>query len=66
MSVMTIDLTAVSSRRPPKWRQLLAELLRQRARTRYELRMLADREVWDLGRTHTDAGNKADKPFRHG
>ena len=65
MSVMTLDLTAVSSRRPPKWRQLLAEL-RQRARTRYELRMLADREVWDLGLTHTDAGNKADKPFRHG
>ena len=26
MSVMTINLTAVSSRRPPKWRKLLAEL----------------------------------------
>ena len=65
MSLMTLDLTAVSSRRPPKWRQLLAEL-RQRARARCELRMLADREVWDLGPTPTDAGNKADKPFRHG
>ena len=65
MSVMTLDLTAVSSRRPPKWRQLLAEL-RQRARTRYELRMLADHEVWDLGLAHTDAGNKADKPFQRG
>lgn len=65
MSVMTLDLTAVSSRRLPKWRQLLAEL-RQRARTRYEQRMLADRKIWDLGRTPTDARNKADKPFRHG
>ena len=65
MSVMTINLTAVSSRCPPKWRQLLAEL-RHRARTRYEQRMRADHEIWDLGLAHTDAGNKADKPFRHG
>ncbi len=64
MSVMTIDLTAVSSRRPPRWRQLLAEL-RQRARSRYEQRMLADREIWDSGLPRTDAGGEADKPFRH-
>jgi uncharacterized protein YjiS (DUF1127 family) len=65
MSVMTLDLTAVSSRRPPKWRKLLAEL-RQRARSRYELRILADREIWDLGPTRTDASYEAYKPFRHG
>ena len=63
MSVMTLNLTAVSSRRPPKWRKLLAEL-RQRAGTRYERRMLADHEIWDLGLAHTDAGNNADKPFQ--
>ena len=65
MSVMTINLTAVSSRRPPKWRKLLAEL-RQRARTRYDVRTLADCEILDLGRTPTDARYKTDKPFRHG
>ncbi len=63
MSVMTLNLAAVSSRHPPKWRKVFAEL-RQRARTRYEVRTLADRAIWDLGRTPADAGNNADKPFQ--
>ena len=47
---MTLSETAIRSRRVPKWKQLLAEL-RRRGRSGHELRMLAEREVWDLGLT---------------
>ncbi len=64
MSLMTLSATAFPTRRPAKWRKLLAEL-RQRARSRDELRMLADREISDLGLTRAEADYEADKPFWH-
>lgn len=64
MSLITLNIPTARLRRLPKWKNLLAEL-RQRARSRYELRMLADRDVWDLGLTRTDANFEANKPFWH-
>jgi uncharacterized protein YjiS (DUF1127 family) len=65
MSLMTLSVTAVPSRRLPKWRKLLAQL-RQRARSRHELMMLDDRALSDVGLTRADASTEASKPFWHG
>ena len=64
MSLMTLSVTASPTRRPAKWRKLLSEL-RQRARSRDGLRMLADRENLDLGLTRAEADYESDKPFWH-
>ena len=53
MSLMTLSLTD-PSRRPPKWRQLRAEL-RQRARPSDEPKMLDDRPLSDAGLTRAEA-----------
>jgi uncharacterized protein YjiS (DUF1127 family) len=37
-----------------------------RARSRYELSIMNDRELRDIGLTRTDAANECDKPFWHG
>jgi len=65
MSLMSLSLTAVPMRRVPRWNELKVVLVewRQRARSRYERRMLADREVCDMGMTRLDAANEASKPF---
>ena len=60
MSLMTLSELGIRSRRVPKWKQLLTEL-RQRGRSGYELRMLAEREVWDLGLTSGAARREASK-----
>ena len=64
MSLMTLRETAAPSPRPPKWTKLLAEL-RQRARSRDELTVLAGRNTSDLGLTRAEADYEADKPFWH-
>jgi uncharacterized protein YjiS (DUF1127 family) len=64
MSLMTLSVTAVRSRRLPKWKRLLIEL-RQRARSRYELMTLDDHALSDIGLTRADASNEAGKPFWH-
>jgi uncharacterized protein YjiS (DUF1127 family) len=68
MSLVTFSLTAVRARRVPSWSELRAVFKewRERARSRYELRMLADHQLWDMGMTRTDANNEADKPFWKG
>jgi uncharacterized protein YjiS (DUF1127 family) len=65
MSMMSLSITAVSSRRLPQWSELRALFIewRQRARSRRELMALDDRELWDMGLTRMDAGNECDKPF---
>ena len=60
MSLMTLSLDAV--RRPPKWRQLRAEL-RQRAHSRDEPDFLDDYPLSDVGLTQVDADHAADNPF---
>lgn len=65
MSVVTLDLTAEPSRRTPKWRQLRAEL-RQRPRSRNELRMLADREILESGLMRAEADDEARKSVWRG
>jgi uncharacterized protein YjiS (DUF1127 family) len=66
MSLMILSVTANSrSRRLPRWKQLLAEL-RQRARSRYELMALDDRQLSDVGLTRTEASHEASKPFWQG
>jgi uncharacterized protein YjiS (DUF1127 family) len=66
MSVLNLTLTVVRSRRLPKWSEFQAVLVewRQRIRSRCELSMLDDRELWDMGLTRMDAEQEADKPFR--
>lgn len=65
MTMMDLTLTVVRSRRLPQWRELRALLIewRQRARSRRELAILDDRELWDMGLTRMDANNEAEKPF---
>lgn len=65
MTMMDLTFTAVRSRRLPQWRELRALLIewRQRARSRRELAILDDRELWDMGLTRMDANNEAEKPF---
>jgi uncharacterized protein YjiS (DUF1127 family) len=68
MSLMTLSVTAVRSRRLPKWSELRAVFIEWRGRinSRYELMMLDDRQLWDVGLTRSDAANEAGKPFWHG
>jgi len=65
MTMMDLTLTAVRSRRLPQWNELRGLLIewRQRARSRGELAILDDRELWDMGLTRMDANNEAEKPF---
>jgi uncharacterized protein YjiS (DUF1127 family) len=65
MSVMNLYISAVGERRLPRWSELRALIIewRQRARSRYELMMLDDRELSDMGLTRMDASNECDKPF---
>lgn len=65
MSTMSLSTVAVRSRRLPRWNELQALFIewRQRVRSRSELVMLDDRELWDVGLTRADADNEAGKPF---
>jgi uncharacterized protein YjiS (DUF1127 family) len=65
MSVMNLNISAVGVRRLPRWSGLraLVNEWRERARSRGELRMLDDRELWDAGLTRMDADNECDKAF---
>ena len=68
MSMMRLSITEVHSRQLPTWNALRALFIEWgcRARARYELGMLNDRELRDIGLTRTDAANECDKPFWHG
>jgi len=65
MSMMSLTVTSIRSRRLPSWSELQSVFVewRQRARSRSELMMLDDRELWDMGLTRMDADNEAAKPF---
>ena len=65
MSMTSLNITAVRSSRLPRWRELWALIIewRRRARSRYELMMLDDRDLSDMGMTRLDACNERDKPF---
>jgi len=65
MSMLDLTPTVVRSRRLPKWSEFQAVLVewRQRMRSRYELSMLDDGGLWDMGLTRMDAEQEADKPF---
>ena len=65
MSVMSLSTTAVRLRRPPRWSELRVLFIewRQRIRSRYQLEMLDDRELWDMGLTRGDVGEEVSKPF---
>ena len=56
---------SIRSRRLPQWSELRAVFIewRQRVRSRYELMMLDDRELWDMGLTRGDVDNEVNKPF---
>jgi uncharacterized protein YjiS (DUF1127 family) len=68
MSLMTLSVTAIRSRRVLKWSELRAVFIEwhQRSASRYELTLLDDRELWDVGLTRMDASNEAAKPFWRG
>jgi uncharacterized protein YjiS (DUF1127 family) len=65
MSIVTLSISAVRSRRFPHWNEVEAVFTewRQRARTRRDLMALSDRDLWDMGLTRMDADNEASKPF---
>ena len=65
MSMTSLRITAVRSSRLPRWSELWALIIewRRRAHSRYELMMLDDRELSDMGLTRMDASNECDKPF---
>jgi len=67
MSMMRLSITAVHSRHLPTWSELRALFIEWgcRARSRYELSIMNDRELHDIGLTRTDAANECDKPFWH-
>jgi uncharacterized protein YjiS (DUF1127 family) len=65
MSTVILSISAVRSRRFPRWNEVEAAFTewRQRARTRRHLMALSDRDLWDMGLTRMDADNEAGKPF---
>lgn len=65
MSMTSLNITAVRSSRLPRWSELWALIIewRRRARSRYELMMLDDRDLADMGMTRLDTCNERDKPF---
>ena len=65
MGLMTLSVTAVGSRRLPKWSELRAVFVewRQRVSSRYELTMLDDGALSDVGLTRADVSDEASKPF---
>ena len=65
MTMMSLSTTAVRSRRLPGWIELKSLIVEwhQRARSRYELTMLNDRDLSDMGLTPMDALDECDKPF---
>jgi uncharacterized protein YjiS (DUF1127 family) len=65
MSMMNLSITVVRSRRLPHWSEIRTLFIewRQRARSRLELMLLDDRELWDMGRTRVDAHRESNKPF---
>jgi len=65
MSMRSLTVTSIRSRRLPSSGELQSVFVewRQRARSRSELMMLDDRELWDMGLTRMDADNEAAKPF---
>jgi uncharacterized protein YjiS (DUF1127 family) len=67
MSMMSFSITAVHSRRLPTWSELRALFMEGgcRARSRYELSMMNDRELRVIGLTRTNAANECGKPFWH-
>ena len=60
MGTMSLSGTPVRSRRLPRWSELRAVFIewRQRVRSRYEMMMLDDRELWDMGLTRGDIDNE--------
>jgi uncharacterized protein YjiS (DUF1127 family) len=67
MSMMRLSVTAVHSRHLPTWSELRALFIewRRRARSRYDLMAMNERDLRDIGLTHGDAANEYVKPFWH-
>jgi uncharacterized protein YjiS (DUF1127 family) len=65
MSAISLDLTAIRSRRLPKWRKIRAALKEwaQRSRSRHELTSLDERHLRDVGLTRVDVQKESIKPF---
>lgn len=65
MSMMNLSIAVVRSRRLPHWSEIRTLFIewRQRARSRLELMLLDDRELWDMGLTRVDAHRESNKPF---
>ena len=65
MSILSIDLASVRSRRLPRWSEFktLFKEWRERSRSRCELAALDDRELWDIGLNRMEADNEVHKPF---
>jgi uncharacterized protein YjiS (DUF1127 family) len=65
MSMMSISVTAIRSRRLPHWSELQQTFIEwhQRACSRRQLLGLDDLELWDIGLTRTEANQEANKAF---
>ena len=65
MSMMSLTVTSIRSRRLPQWSDFQALFIewRQRVRSRRELMMLSERDLSDMGLTRLDAFNETCKPF---
>jgi uncharacterized protein YjiS (DUF1127 family) len=65
MSMMSLTVTSIRSRRLPQWSEFRALFIewRQRARSRREIMTLSERDLSDMGLTRLDAFNETCKPF---
>jgi uncharacterized protein YjiS (DUF1127 family) len=66
MSIMSMSVTSFRAHTgPSRWSQVKQRLIewRHRARSRYELMTLSERDLLDAGMTRTDAFNESVKPF---
>jgi uncharacterized protein YjiS (DUF1127 family) len=65
MTLISLSITAVRSRRLPRWSEVKALIIewRQRVRSRYELTTLNDRELSDICVTRMEVRAEFEKPF---
>ena len=65
MSMMSLTVTSIRSRRLPQWSDFQALFIewRQRTRSRREIMKLSERDLSDMGLTRMDAFNETCKPF---
>ena len=65
MSMMSLSVTSIRSRRLPQWSEFRALFIewRRRTRSRREIMKLSERDLSDMGLTRMDAFNETCKPF---